>query len=154
MSRDLTVYTLRAEPVGIDDVLTEVAARGTPAVWRSMFGRNGTARWSMGYLAPEEADPGNTITISHEAVDAIMRTNALSSYGPGLTAELRTLFEQSQHVYRLSVPESSDPRRDALLVSVIAAIGKLADGVVVEPGSGRVETLPAFLRRTSPEGQA
>jgi hypothetical protein len=153
MSRDLAVYAVRADPVAIDDLLTEVAARGTPAVWRSMFSRNDTARWSMGYLARGKPDPRSAVTISHEAVDALMRENALTSYGSTLTAELRAHLEQSRHVYRLSVPNSPDPRRDALLVNVIAAIGELADGVVVEPGSGRVEALPAFLQRTSPESR-
>lgn len=150
MSRDLAVYALRADPVTIDDVLTEVAARGTPASWRSMFGGSDTARWSMGYLAREEVDPGSAITISHEAVDALMRQNALSLYGSALTAQL----EQSKHVYRLSVPGSPDPRRDALLVNVIAVIGELADGVTVESDADRMEALPAFLKRTSSEGQA
>jgi hypothetical protein len=153
MSRDLAVYALRAEPAAMDDVLTEVAARGTPAMWQSMVGGSDTARWSMGYLARDEVDPVNAVTISHEAVDDLMRENALSIYGSELTAELRAQLEQSRQVYRLSVPDIPDSRRDALLVNVIAAIGGLADAGAVESDSG-VEALPAFLDRTSPEAQA
>jgi hypothetical protein len=147
VGRDIVIYAKKGEVVPLEDVLARLRELSTPALWRSMSGGSDTADWSMGYLDPV-AEPGGTITISHEPVDDLMRAEALKAYavppGEGVLEHL----SQARVVYQLGVPFTRDPGRDRLLANLIDVLAEAGDGVIIDSAGPWLDDLGSYRSRT------
>lgn len=138
MPRDLFVYTQREGVIPMDDLLSQMRARGLPVKWQSQLltEQNRPDDWSRGYLRPEgEGEADAHVTISFEEVYGGLLEETLEGYADVLREQDREALSKARARYRL-VPAGAD-EGEPLLVNLADVLAKAGDGLICDPGEGR-----------------
>lgn len=133
MSRDVFVYSQRAAPISVDEMLAQMRARGIPVEWNYQFlseaGR--PADWTAGYLLPE----GKTrpqVTITREPIEPFVREEILQAYADVLTETQRQALSTAQTRYQISVSHPSAMQSERMLVNLADILAETTDGMILK----------------------
>jgi hypothetical protein len=137
MAHDVVVYTQRATPVTVDEIVGTMRARGVPVEWRyTLLSERNQPAWTAGSVLPE-GQPGPQLDVSHEAVEPWMREEVLQAYAGVLSDAHRTAFMTARDAYQLTPVQRPTAELERILVMLADGLAEIGDGVILDIGAKR-----------------
>ena len=147
MARDVIVYTQRATPIAVNEIVAAMGARGMPVEWRyTLASERNQPVWTGGSVLPE-GQPGLQVDVSHEAVEAWMLDEVLPAYAGVMSGAHRAAFMTARDAYQLSPAQQPPPGLDRILVMLVDSLAEIGDGVIFDIGAKRVFDLREYRAR-------
>jgi hypothetical protein len=137
MARDVVVYTQRATPVAVDEIVDAMRVRGVPVEWRyTLLSERNRPVWTAGSILPE-GQSGPQVDVSHEAVEPWLRDEVLPAYADGMSDAHRAAFMNARDAYQLKPAQRPTAGIERLLVTLADSLAEIGDGVILDIGAKR-----------------